>query len=175
MDSQSSSTTPDPVPIAEPTTPVPDNRLHILVDTREQKGWTFDPAQVRVTRIALKEGDYTVEGLAGRVALERKSLGDFVKTVIHDWIRFRKELVRLSGYDIAAVCVEANIGQIYRHEYESEALPASVMGRVHSITLDHGIPVLFWENKILASDMGHKLLLNAWRKMYVAGVPEGTG
>lgn len=142
----------------------PDDRLEIIVDTREQRPWIFDSRQVKVTRGTLQSGDYTVAGLERVVAIERKSLGDFVQTVIGDWIRFRKELIRLSGFDMAAVVVEASLGQIYRHEYESDALPMSVVGRANGIFLDHGIPVLFWDNRELAADMAHRMLLLAWRK-----------
>lgn len=152
----------------------PEPRLRIVIDTREQKNWTFEPKQVSVVRKALVAGDYSLEGLESRVAIERKSLGDFVGTVIHDWIRFRKELVRLSGYDVAAVVVEANLEQVYRHEYESEALPASVLGRAHGIFVDHGIPVLWWSDRKTAADMAHRLLLMAWRKLHVPG-PDDLG
>ena len=149
-----------------------DKRLQVVIDTREQRGWTFEPKQVAVTRKALPAGDYSLVGLEGRVALERKSLGDLVNTVIHDWLRFRKELVRLSGYDVAAVCVEANIGQVYRHEYESEASPASVLGRVNSIFVDHSIPVLWWRDRDTAADMAHRLLLLVWRRFHDAGLAD---
>lgn len=130
------------------------------------------PAQVNCSRRTLREGDYTVAGLEGRLAIERKSLGDFVGTVIHDWIRFRKELVRLSGYEIAVVAVEADLGQVYRHEYESEASPASVLGRANAIVIEHGIPVVWWSDRKCAQDMAHRFLLQAWRKLYVAGPDE---
>lgn len=151
--------------------PAKDDRLHVVIDTREKtgKGWTFEPKQVSVVRKALPSGDYSVVGLEDRVALERKTLGDLVQTVIHDWLRFRKELNRLSAFDVAAICVEANIGQVYRHEYESDALPASILGRVNGIFLDHGIPVFWWEDRKFASDMAHRLLLQAWRKLHHDG------
>lgn len=145
--------------------PGPSDPLEIVIDTREQLPWTFNPGQVVVRRAALPAGDYSLAGLEGRVALERKSRGDFVNTVIHDWIRFRKELNRLSGYDVAAVVVEADIGEIYRHEYESKALPASVLGRANGIFLDHGIPVLWWGDRKTAADMAHRFLLLTWRKL----------
>lgn len=140
-----------------------------MVDTREQRGWTFPPEQCAVIHRALPAGDYSIEGLETRVALERKALGDWVNTVIHDWFRFRKELVRLSGYDLAAICVEADIGQVYRHEYESQALPASVLGRANAILIEHGISVFWWGERKLAQDMAHRLLLMAWRKLHVEG------
>lgn len=146
-----------------------DDHLHIVIDTREQRNWTFAPAQVVVSRKALPAGDYSLAGLEHRIALERKSLGDLVNTVIHDWLRFRKELVRLSGYDVAAVVVEANLEQVFRHEYESEALPASVLGRCNAIFLDHGIPVLWWSDWKTAAEMAHRFLLLAWRKLHHDG------
>jgi ERCC4-type nuclease len=142
-----------------------DARLPIVIDTREVKNWTFEPKQVVVHRKALPAGDYSILGLEDRLAIERKGLADLVSTVIHDWIRFRKELNRLSGYDVACVAVEANLDQVFRHEYESEALPNSVLGRVNGIFLDHGIPVFWWSNPRTAADMAHRFLLLAWRKL----------
>lgn len=124
----------------------------------------FDESLVTVTRSALRSGDYTVAGLEERVGLERKSLGDFVQTVIHDWIRFRKELNRLAGFDLAAIVIEANIGSIYRHEYESDAVPSAILGKINGIWCDHGIPVLFWEDRQTAADMAYRFFLLARKK-----------
>lgn len=142
-----------------------EEKLRIVIDTREKVGWTFEPAQVEVVRRKLDAGDYSVQGLENQVALERKNLGDLVQTITHDWLRFRKELIRLSGYSVAAICVEADIGQLLRHEYESEALPASVLGRIDSILIDHNIATLWWGDRRTASDRAHRLLLLAWRKL----------
>ena len=128
---------------------------------------------------ALPAGDYSIEGLEARVAIERKSLGDWVNTVIHDWLRFRKELIRLSSYDLALIAVEANLEQVYRHEYESQALPASVLGRANAILIEHGIPVLWWGPRHIAQDMAHRTLRMAWRKYHVdpgeTDLPAGPG
>lgn len=143
----------------------PTEKLEILVDSREQRPWGFDPDTTVVTRTTLREGDYSLPGLESRLALERKSLGDAVQTVIQGWLRFKKELVRLSGYDIAAIVVEANLEDVANHRYESEATPASVIGKFNSIWIEHGIPVLFWGNHELAGYMAHRFLLQAWRKL----------
>lgn len=136
----------------------------VLVDTREQRPWAFPPERVAVVPAALRAGDYTVAGLQDRVAIERKSLGDLVNTFFHGWLRFRKELNRLSALDVAVIAVEANIGDVYTHRYESEALPSAVLGRINGILLDHGIPTLFWGSAPEAADMAHRLLLLAWKK-----------
>ena len=67
----------------------------ILIDSREQEGFSFDPAVADVERKGLPAGDYSVAGLIDRVAVERKSLDDFVSTVIHGRARFAIELKKL--------------------------------------------------------------------------------
>jgi len=143
----------------------PEDKLEIIVDTREQTPWNFDPARFVATRRGLTTGDYSLSGLEDRVAIERKGLGDFVNTVIRDWLRFRKELIRLSGFDVAAIVVEANLQDIVEHRYESEANPSSVLGKMSGIMLDHGIPVVLWGDRVLAGQMAGKFLLQAWRKL----------
>lgn len=118
--------------------------LRVLVDTAEQRPWGFSADRFVTEKANLPEGDYTLAGAFGRMVIERKSLGDFVSTVIADWLRFRKQLVRMSGYDVAVIVVEADIGDVLQHKYESEALPDAVIGRANGIILDHGIPVLWW-------------------------------
>lgn len=137
--------------------------LTVVVDTREQAAWQFPPGIATVRR-GLKAGDYSIVGLEDRVAIERKSLGDLVNTVIGNWIRFRKELNRLSAFDLACVVVEANIQDVIDHRYESEANPDSVLGRVNAIFVDHGIPVYFWGNRPAAIHMATRMLYMAWKR-----------
>ena len=69
--------------MAEPPPP-------IVIDTREQAPWTFNKGLV-VERFGaafptevgtLDTGDYSVRGLEDRVRIERKSLDDFVRSVM---------------------------------------------------------------------------------------------
>lgn len=143
----------------------PADKITILVDNREQIPWEFDPEQFDVKKTHLPTGDYMIEGLEDRIVLEKKSLGDFVNTVIHDWIRFRKELYRLASYDVSAIIVEADISDIFEHRYESEVPPASVFGRANGIFLDHGIPVYFWGSRKYAIPMVERLFIQAAKKL----------
>ena len=122
--------------------------LSVIVDTSEQKPWLFPADRFTTERRSLDTGDYSLPGLEGRFCIERKSLGDFVGTVIHDWLRFRKELIRMSAMDLAVIVVEADAGDIRGKKYESEAQPASVFGKAMAIQLDHGVPVLFWGPRV---------------------------
>jgi ERCC4-type nuclease len=118
--------------------------LRIVQSDQERKPWIFPPGFASVDVRHLRTGDYTVEGFEESLTIERKSLGDFVSTVIHDAIRFRKELRRMAAMSVACIVVEANLDQLLAHEYQSEANPKSVLGRAHSFLIDYGIPVLWW-------------------------------
>ena len=72
-------------------------------------------------RRALPAGDYSVVGLEGVVAVERKSLDDFVSTVIHSRERFHRELRKLAGYRAACVVVEAGVIDVLQRRYRGEA------------------------------------------------------
>ena len=119
----------------------------ILIDRREQRPWAFPADTFDVQPATLATGDYSLAGLQDRVAIERKNLGDAVGTVIHDWLRFRKELNRLKTFDFAAIVIEADLSDVVEQRYESEANPNSVIGRFNSILIDDGIPVLWWGSR----------------------------
>ncbi len=138
---------------AEPTT--------IIVDTREQEGYSFDPRLAATVRRALPAGDYSVAGLESAVAVERKSLDDFVSTVIHARERFRNELRKLAGYRAACVVVEAGVLDILLHRYRGEAHPNAVLGNALSIILDFRIPVFFCSNRQAACQFVQAYLLAA--------------
>jgi ERCC4-type nuclease len=117
--------------------------FRIVIDTREQAPWGFDCSTVCRK---LDAGDYSVDGLEAAVAVERKSLKDFVSTVIHDFPRFAAELERLSRYEAACIVVEADLDRVLRGLAADDlrgAAPASVMGAAAHISLRYGVPV-FW-------------------------------
>ena len=115
----------------------------IAVDTREQEPYGFDPTRVSTVRRALPAGDYSLAGRETTVAIERKSLEDFVSTTIHARERFARELRRLAAYDFACVVVEASLEDVLAHRYRSAAHPNAVLGAALSIILDHRVPVFF--------------------------------
>lgn len=126
-------------------------KIPVIADTREQLVWELNDDEFAVERGTLATGDYSVKGLElFSIACERKSLGDFVSTVISQWPRFRRELTRLGAFDHPLIVVEANLADILDHRYESDANPASVLGRLNSIMLDYGIPVVLWGPRELA-------------------------
>jgi len=133
----------------------------IIIDTREQEPYSFEPRLVAAVRRALPAGDYSVEGLEERVAVERKTLDDFVSTVIHARQRFRQELRKLAEYRAACVVVEASVVDILLQRYRGEAHPNAVLGNALSIILDFGVPVFFCGNRQAACQFVQAYLLAA--------------
>jgi DNA excision repair protein ERCC-4 len=133
----------------------------IITDTREQEGYSFDPRLAATVRRALTAGDYSVAGLENAVAVERKTLNDFVSTVIHSRKRFQNELQKLADYKAACVVVEASVFDILSHRYRGDAHPNAVLGSALSIILDFQIPVFFCGNRQAACQFVQAYLLAA--------------
>jgi ERCC4-type nuclease len=140
-------------------------RVTFIVDTREQEPLSFEPESVAVIRRALPAGDYSIEGQEDSVAVERKSLADFVSTVIRGRERFHKELKRLADYESACIVVEADLADIIEGKYVSGAHPNSVLGAAISIIVDFGIPVFFCGSRQAACRFVEAYLLRFHKKV----------
>jgi len=133
--------------------------ISIIVDTREQVPYAFDSRQV--VRQALPAGDYSVVGFETSVAVERKTLEDFVHSVIRDRERFKKELAKLAAFPYACVVVEASLPDVLSARYPSGAHPHSVFGAAVSICVDYGVPVFFCGDRQAARRFTEEFLLRA--------------
>lgn len=100
----------------------------VVIDTREQEGYSFPDKRFVVERRALPAGAYSLAGLERVVAVERKTAENFVHAVIRDRDRFRRELLKLAEYDRACIVVEAGPNDILSGAYRSGAHPSSVVG-----------------------------------------------
>jgi len=121
----------------------------IAVDTREQAPYTFEqmrsgggsvrnaggPLVVRCERRTLESGDYSIVGMEGLVAIERKSLEDLYATLGSGRERFEREFERLNELAFAAVVVEADLRECWRPKefhpnWRSRLNPRSVEGTI---------------------------------------------
>jgi DNA excision repair protein ERCC-4 len=134
----------------------------IVIDTREKDEYAFADS----VRKKLDAGDYSIEGLENQVAVERKSLDDFVSTVIHGRARFRNELRKLGGYRAACIVVEAGVLDVLLHRYRGDAHPNAVLGSALSIILDFRIPVFFCSNRQAACQFVQAYLLAAYARWH---------
>lgn len=137
----------------------------VVVDTREQQPYSFDPAHVTCVRRALPAGDYSLDGYEAAVAVERKSLEDFVASAITARTRFARELRALGEYDLGCVVVEGSLEDILARRYRSGAHPSSVFGATLSIIVDHGVPVFFCGDRQIACRFVEGLLCRYHHKV----------
>ena len=143
-----------------------ESEIVVVVDTREQEPYAFDPARVATVRRALPAGDYSLDGYEASVAAERKSLEDYVTSVVSARARFARELRTLAEYDLACVVVEATLDDVLAHRYRSGAHPTAVLGATLLIIVDHGVPVFFCGDRQLACRFVEGLLCRYHRKVH---------
>lgn len=134
--------------------------MNIVVDTREQRPYTFENYQdVQVEAGTLETGDYSIPGFADQVAVERKSLNDLIGCLKGDGrTRFEKELARARHYRLFCVVVEAGFHQIGMKRYHSAMTPQSVFQSLAAFHVRHGIPFLFCGDRAGAEYQTYSLL-----------------
>ena len=129
-------------------------RITIVVDTREQRPWSFPEEVVQLRRGTLNAGDYALEG--DGFAIERKSLADFVGTVGSGWERFLRELHRMPPVPARVIIVEANIEDLTDRSYPQVVNPKFLLSRVAELTLA-GISVLFAGDQVRAAGLAYRI------------------
>ncbi len=143
-------------------------RIHIIIDTREQRPWAFDPAQARVSMGTLRTADYALAGDDG-FAIERKSLDDFLGTISGGWDRFCREIERMRDWPAKVIIVEADFerccfrvdasGNLLAPEHSHPMLtPQFVAMRIADLTM-RGVSVLFAGNASYAAGLAYRILL----------------
>lgn len=123
----------------------------VLVDTREQKPFPLfmnHPNWIGgEQRVALKTGDYTIEGMEGLLCLERKSLADLVACTVTYRRRFITACDRLARFPWKAILVEATLedikGGVEPFDIPSKVHPNAVCGTLDAIEAKFGIPIIY--------------------------------
>jgi ERCC4-type nuclease len=133
----------------------------ITTDSREQEGYSFSCSSIKKK---LDAGDYSIEGFEHKIAVERKSMEDFVNTVIHGRKRFYKELCSLQNYEYACVVVEGSLRDLLAANYQSGAHPNSLLGSAVAIYINFGIPVFFCGDRQSACRFTEEYLKRIHRK-----------
>ena len=121
----------------------------VLVDTREREPFPVHANHPNwiagERRVALKTGDYTVEGMETLLCLERKSLADLVACTVTYRRRFLTACGRLARFPWKAILIEATLedikGGFESVDYPLGVHPNAVCGTLDAIEAKFGIPV----------------------------------
>lgn len=138
----------------------------IVIDTREQRPIRF--GQLRTTMKKLDFGDYALQGMEKRVAVERKSLQDLWGTLSQpeNWARFQRELARAQEAGCRLhVVVEGNAYQALRPSSRVALAPARLLDRLWETCHRYGAAATFGGHRIDGSlpAVVVAVLRGAWR------------
>jgi ERCC4-type nuclease len=123
----------------------------VLVDTRERAPMPLHANHPNwiggERRVALRTGDYTLEGMESLLSLERKSLADVVACTVTYRRRFLAACGRLAQFRCRAILVEATYEDI-KEGFESFGIPSDVQpnavcGTLDAIEAKFGIPIIY--------------------------------
>lgn len=111
-------------------------RLHfplprLIVDTREQTPLAF--LHLEAARGTLATGDYSVDGLQSRFAVERKSVPDMVGSLTQGRARFMRELERMRGMDFARLLIVGTPAELAACLHRRAVTAASILGSLEAI------------------------------------------
>lgn len=144
--------------------------MHVIIDSREQTPFSFQAECYTGTTTAtgtLDTGDYSLAGLEDKIAIERKSLPDFVACLGRERERFQRELQRAAALDAFAVVIEGTWEQLAQGQYRSRINPHAACQSVCAFTARLGTPFLFAGTRAAAEYLTHSLL-----KQYLKGAED---
>ncbi|MBG0789656.1 MAG: ERCC4 domain-containing protein [Desulfovibrionaceae bacterium] len=151
--------------------------MKILIDSREQKPFTFERFDIQTDKTGLPVGDYSVLGFEDRVAVERKEVNDLISCLMgKDRERFQRELAKGRSYDSFAVVVEASLQDIADGRYRSDMKPHSALQSIAAMMTRYRVPFVFAGTREGAEYMTFSLLqkyLQEIEKRYKAAVKMG--
>lgn len=124
--------------------------ITVIIDTREQQPWSFE--HYAVAHKKLDTGDYSIEGMETKLAIERKkSVNEIANNVTEK--RFKDVLERLSSFEYAFILLEFNINSVLDYPVGSNLpkrmwdkvriSPAFLIKNILDWQIKHNINVIF--------------------------------
>lgn len=140
-------------------------KITIIQDTREKHGYDFPGSET----LKLAVGDYGVKEYPNQIAIERKTLDDFISTIVQDWERFVVELNLLVKHKFACIVVEGSVQDILEGKHRSSVSNKVILAKVFSITSIFRIPVFFCGDRQRARFFTENFLMSAARRLKTYG------
>jgi ERCC4-type nuclease len=140
---------------------LPNVKITICVDSREQKPWVFSSPVVAAT---LSVGDYSIMGCSEWICVERKSLPDLIMCLSQERNRFTRELQAGARIKDFTVIVEGKYSDILQGNYRSEMNPKSAWESFLAMQQRYSIPFFFAENREIAAKLCESILLRWWKE-----------
>jgi ERCC4-type nuclease len=134
----------------------------IVIDTREQQPFAF--TGLSTVRKTLKTGDYSIEGLEHRVAVERKNKQDAWGCMADSRARFERCCERLAALDRALIVIECSLIDFCDRPAQIQKVTiASAVGGYISAMVRHQIPVVWAGNRTYAERLTARFLASYFK------------
>lgn len=138
----------------------------VLIDSREQRPWSFSAAVTVETGVNLPTSDYSLAGATELVAIERKSIADLVMSCASkERERFWSCMQRLSLYTHKALIVEGSMADVLAGAYRSMASPQSVIATTLAMQIDLGVGVVWAGDRTEAAKCCEWMLVRVWKRL----------
>lgn len=133
----------------------------VVIDSAEHKGYGFERFGnwfSGTIRKRLPVGDYTLFGLENEVVIERKTVSDLVKSVIHQRSDFIRKCEKLSEFRKKCLVIEGSLSNVKTPYEEAGAHPNAVLGSLIAAQERWDIPVYFLDGFYLAEEFVASML-----------------
>lgn len=137
--------------------------LVAVIDTRERTPVDLSP--LTHVRKCLKTGDYSIYGHEDKIAIERKSLQDFVGCCGQSRARFEREIERLRTFKYRAIVIEGDWSAVELKQYRGTIHPNAILGSALGWAL-LDITVVMAGNPIRAGKMIARMLYIAANRIH---------
>ena len=146
--------------------PIPDNMI-VVVDTREQTPYLLPGCRISIRK--LDAGDYSLEGYADVISVERKSASDFFGSIIQDRDRLEREFERLRSYKFKGLVIEdEELNLLNPSMYGRQITSNSVYGSIIAFEVKYGLHVYYGSRKRCENKVINWFIY--WMKMNGDGV-----
>lgn len=139
----------------------------ILIDTCEQRPYTFTRWKTYCVRDTLKTGDYSVLNYQDHITVERKSLSDFYRSIGADRSRVFRSIKRMSNYQCRLLVIESSASSIFDPESDkfTRMNKNAVYGSITSIICSYGVPVIFADTRKIGEEITYRFLQRSTRRL----------
>ena len=140
--------------------------MRILIDSREQRPFTFKGYDVDPETVTLPVGDYSLPGFTDKVAIERKELNDLISCLMNgNRDRFERELAKARHFDLFAVVVQAPLSAVSRGQYRSEMKTQAALQSILTLQVRYRAAFMWAGNRADAEYIVHGLLSKYLREI----------
>lgn len=134
-----------------------------IIDSREKRPLDLSP--LKMLQGTLYTGDYSILGLENHIAIERKSLEDFIACCGRERERFDKACQRLLAYPVRAIVIETSMAQLELGAWRSQMTPKQICASFASFAA-RGLNIIPAGSPQSAATLVSRMLFFAARERY---------